>query len=216
MSEQRTGSGLAQGPLPTGPPRSGSGPAGQEARLCPEMASFRALVLDFVRDYIARWGQSPSYGEIAAGLASNRTRVKRALRSLELAGLLLRRPGTRGISLPGDIEQARLTLERAGLLDPGSGELVVGQMSPVEDAGPQGRKRDRAPAGAPQRSGGSSAEDGGAEAPPQKKHPITKATLLPPAVLDYSRRRPRKRRGKRNNGDSGGSGGHDGPQAAKR
>lgn len=125
MSEERTGSGLAQGPLPTGPPRSGSGPAGQEARLCPEMASFRALVLDFVRDYIARWGQSPSYGEIAAGLASNRTRVKRALRSLELAGLLLRTPGTRGLALPDDIERARLTLERAGLLAPGHGLPVT-------------------------------------------------------------------------------------------
>ena len=85
-------------------------------RLSPEMASFRALVLAFVRDYLTQWGQSPSYGEIAAGTGSNRTRVKRAVVSLERAGLLLRSPGTRGLALPDEIERARLTLERAGLL----------------------------------------------------------------------------------------------------
>lgn len=82
------------------------------------MASFRALVLDFVAGYIARWGQSPSYGEIAAGTNSNRTRVKRALVSLERKGLLVRAGGVRGLSLPDEIERARQTLERAGLLPP--------------------------------------------------------------------------------------------------
>lgn len=85
-------------------------------KLSPEMASFRALVLAFVRSYLTEWGQSPSYGEIAAGTGSNRTRVKRAVVSLERAGLLLRTPGTRGLALPDEIERARLTLERAGLL----------------------------------------------------------------------------------------------------
>ena len=95
------------------------------ARLSPEMASFRALVLDFVRAYIARWGQSPSYGEIAAGTNSNRTRVKRALVSLEHKGLLLRAGGVRGLSLPNDVEQALKTLERAGMLP--STSVAVGQ-----------------------------------------------------------------------------------------
>lgn len=85
-------------------------------RLAPEMASFRALVLDFVRTYLTRWGQSPSYGEIAAGLDSNRTRVKRAVVSLEREGLLLRRKGTRGLALPDEIARARQLLERAGVL----------------------------------------------------------------------------------------------------
>lgn len=93
---------------------------GQPMKLSPEMASFRALVLAFVREYVAAWGQSPSYGEIAAGVQSNRTRVKRAVVSLERAGLLLRTPGTRGLSLPDEVERARLTLERAGLLPPTS------------------------------------------------------------------------------------------------
>lgn len=100
------------------------------ARLTPEMASFRALVLDFVRGYIARWGQSPSYGEIAAGTRSNRTRVRRALRSLEAAGLLLRRPGARGLSLPCEIDRARLTLIRAGVLLPGEGPVTKATLLP--------------------------------------------------------------------------------------
>lgn len=93
-----------------------SGDDGEALRLVPEMASFRALVLDFVRSYLTRWGQSPSYGEIAAGLDSNRTRVKRAIVSLEREGLLLRRKGTRGLALPDEIAKARQLLERAGLM----------------------------------------------------------------------------------------------------
>lgn len=100
------------------------------ARLSPEMASFRALVLDFVAGYIARWGQSPSYGEIAAALGSNRTRVKRAVVSLERKGLLIRAGGVRGLSLPDEIERARQTLARAGLL-PSSSEAVGQQGHPV-------------------------------------------------------------------------------------
>lgn len=85
-------------------------------RLKPEMVSFRGLVLAFVDSYINTWGQSPSYGEIAAATRSNRTRVKRAVASLEREGLLLRRKGTRGLSLPDAVEKARRTLERAGML----------------------------------------------------------------------------------------------------
>lgn len=107
--------------------------AGDPARLSPEMASFRALVLGFVRSYLAEWDQSPSYGEIANGLRSNRTRVKRAVISLEKAGLLLRRPGPRGLALPDEIERARQLLERAGMLTPlaSSSEAVGQQGSPV-------------------------------------------------------------------------------------
>lgn len=108
------------------PLSAGEDRAGGPLRLAPEMASFRALVLDFVRCYLTRWGQSPSYGEIAAGLDSNRTRVKRAVVSLEREGLLLRRKGTRGLALPDEIARARQLLERAGVL-PASGSKVVGQ-----------------------------------------------------------------------------------------
>lgn len=69
------------------------------------MASFRLLVLNFVCDYIENWGGSPSYGEIAAGTERSRKTVKHAVLSLVGEGLLLRRPGPRGLSLP-DHQQA--------------------------------------------------------------------------------------------------------------
>jgi hypothetical protein len=86
------------------------------------MASFRALVLAFVTRYLTEWGQSPSYGEIAAGLSSNRFRVKRAVVSLERSGLLIRGPAPRGLMLPDAIAEAQRTLARAGLAPPAAGE----------------------------------------------------------------------------------------------
>ena len=73
----------------------------QPPRLSATMASQRLLVLDYVRDYLTRWGASPSYGEIGAHLGIDRTIVRRALRSLERDGLVLRTPGPRGLALPG-------------------------------------------------------------------------------------------------------------------
>lgn len=64
------------------------------------MASFRLLALAFITEYIGENGASPSYGEIAAALESSRERVRKAVRSLELDGLLLRSPGPRGLTLP--------------------------------------------------------------------------------------------------------------------
>jgi hypothetical protein len=81
-------------------------------RLSPAMASQRLLVLDFVRGYISRWGGSPSYGEIAAELKIERVTAWRAVRSLVDDGLLARRPGPRGLSLP-DAEADALRQLRA-------------------------------------------------------------------------------------------------------
>lgn len=78
------------------------------------MASFRLLVLGFVRDYIGLMGASPSYGEIAARLDSNRKRVMKAVRSLEREGLLIRAPGQRGLRLPSLREAAIRQLRDAG------------------------------------------------------------------------------------------------------
>lgn len=86
----------------------------EDARLKPEMASWRLLVLAFVRDYLQRWGHSPSYGEIAAALESNRTRVRKAVRSLERDGLILRVPGPRGLSLPTVRDEAIRQLRNLG------------------------------------------------------------------------------------------------------
>ena len=83
-------------------------------RLAPEMASFRLLVLAFVREYIGAMGESPSYGEIAAKLDSNRTRVKMAVRSLAADGLLIRTGGPRGLQLPSVRDTAIRQLRALG------------------------------------------------------------------------------------------------------
>ena len=84
-------------------------------RLCPEMASFRGLVLAFVRDYIERFGVSPSYGEIAAGVhGGTKDRARDAVRSLVRDQLLYKVPGPRGLRLPTEIEEARRILKDAG------------------------------------------------------------------------------------------------------
>ncbi len=170
------------------PVRGGDDGADPPLRLAPEMASFRALVLAFVTEYLTRWGQSPSYGEIAAGLGSNRTRVKRAVVSLEKAGLLLRNSGTRGLALPDEIERARQTLARAGLL-----EADRRAEAASATARPQllARSAERS-------------EDEGAEAPSPTRS-VTNPTLLPPAELDY----PAARDGQREQRTDGTSGGGD-------
>ncbi|MGB7407173.1 MAG: hypothetical protein WA908_01590 [Pontixanthobacter sp.] len=91
--------------------------AGGEAwsgRLSPQMVDFRLLVLSFVRDYIGRWRSSPSYGEIANALDSNKTRVRKAVKSLVGDGMLHRTPGPRGLSLPSMREEALQLLRREG------------------------------------------------------------------------------------------------------
>ena len=87
---------------------------GTARRLRPEMASSRLLVLDFVRSYIGRWGHSPSYNEIAAGLKISRDAVKRAVRSLVRDGLLLKSDRQRGLALPDEQAQAIRVLRVLG------------------------------------------------------------------------------------------------------
>lgn len=106
-------------------------------RLSATMASQRLLVLDFVRKYIARWGYSPSHGEIGAGLDIDRSRVRRAIRSLSADGLLIRTPGTRGLAIPDAEADALRQLRALGWI-----------INPQHEV-------------------------------------IAKATLLPPAALDY-------------------------------
>lgn len=106
-------------------------------RLAPDMASLRLLVLSFVRAYIGRWGASPSYGEIAAATRSNRTRVRKAVRSLSDDGLILRAAGPRGLSLPDRRDEALRVLKALGWeiwpseRDSGAGKLVAPSTSGV-------------------------------------------------------------------------------------
>ena len=102
-----------------------------ERRLRPGMASLRLLVLDFVRQYWARWGGSPSYGEIAGGLATNRVRVQRAVRLLVQRGELLRVPGPRGLFLPGSEAGALQVLRALGWTVEGEGRGVTQSSLPA-------------------------------------------------------------------------------------
>jgi len=97
-----------------------AGSQSEEARrLKPEMSSFRLLVLGFVRDYWTDHGGSPSYGEIANALDTNRMRVKRAVLALVDDGELLRTPGARGLRLPDQHENALNRLRELGYaIDP--------------------------------------------------------------------------------------------------
>jgi hypothetical protein len=89
---------------------------GGARRLSPAMASFRLLVLSFVTEYILEHRDSPSYGEIAARLDSNRTRVKHAVRSLVADGKLVRIPGPRGLRLPSLRHEVLRQLRELGCL----------------------------------------------------------------------------------------------------
>ncbi|MDK2757536.1 MAG: GntR family transcriptional regulator [Blastomonas fulva] len=98
----------------------------------PEMASLKLLVLKFVTEYIEQWHGSPSLGEIGAALDTNRTRIRRALRKLETEGHLIRVPGPRGLSLPGDDAAALRALAARGW-------LINGSMRTLTPAQPRSR-----------------------------------------------------------------------------
>jgi hypothetical protein len=98
--------------------------AGNRPKLAPEMASRRLLVLAFVRDYIDRWGASPSHGEIAAGLGISRTRSRQLVKALVKSGQLLSRPGPRGLSMPTLRDEAVRQLRELGwTVDADVGEM---------------------------------------------------------------------------------------------
>lgn len=94
-------------------------------KLRPDMASLRLIILKFIREYIGKWGASPSYGEIAYGCDTNRTKVKRAIRSLAKDKLILHVRGPRGISLPDDEQAAIEQLRRMGYHVDESDQLAV-------------------------------------------------------------------------------------------
>ena len=96
------------------PAMSGANGDGGRLRLSPEMASLRLLVLKFVRDYWDQWGDSPSYGEIAAAIGRSRKTVKHCVISLAADGLLIRTPGPRGLSLPDATQEALQLLRKQG------------------------------------------------------------------------------------------------------
>lgn len=93
------------------------------------MASRKLQVLGFIRRYITEHGESPSYDEIAAALATNKARVSAIVRVLTDERQLYRMPGARrGITLPGDLESAVRLLRAQGIRVDGD---VFGSGAPV-------------------------------------------------------------------------------------
>ena len=83
-------------------------------RLSPTMVSRKLLILDFIRRYIAQWRQGPSLGEIAADQGISRQNAQKHVKTLAREGVILRRPGPRGIALPETGQEAKAQLRAAG------------------------------------------------------------------------------------------------------
>jgi Mn-dependent DtxR family transcriptional regulator len=89
-----------------------------EYRLTPDMTSRKLQVVSFVKQYISRWGQWPSYGEIggAMGISPSTARdaVKRAVRD----NLLHREPGSRrGVVKTAETRSRLCPTEAAEMLE---------------------------------------------------------------------------------------------------
>ena len=78
------------------------------------MVALRLQVLDFVHEYIGRWGDSPSLGEIAVAVGVDRKQAHKAVLSLAQSGLLIKAPGPRGLMLPSERQTAIRVLQRLG------------------------------------------------------------------------------------------------------
>jgi SOS-response transcriptional repressor LexA len=70
-------------------------------RVSAQMRSRKIAALDFIKQYFARWGCSPSHSEIGAALGATRQRARELVEALARERLILVVPGqTRGIRLP--------------------------------------------------------------------------------------------------------------------
>lgn len=80
------------------------------------MASQKALVLRFVREYIHEWHISPSYGEVAAATGITRQHAQALIRQLADEALLMRVPGKhRSLEMPDRFADAVRLLKAQGV-----------------------------------------------------------------------------------------------------
>lgn len=97
-----------------------------EYRLTPAMRSRKLQVVSFVKQYIERWGQWPSYGEIASAMGIERSTARDAVRRAVRDNLLQRESGSRrGVAVvagetprlsPEDAAQMLARLREAGVI----------------------------------------------------------------------------------------------------
>lgn len=105
---------------------------GEGYRLTPAMASRKLQVVSFVRQYIARWGAWPSYGEIGGAMGIHKDTARDAVRRAVRDGLLDRTPGAR----KPRVAPARLSaIEAVGILDQlRAAGFTIQEPSPDPDA----------------------------------------------------------------------------------
>lgn len=91
------------------PHRSEDGPGegpGAPRQLTREMSSRKLIALDFIKRYFARWGYSPTLGELAAGLGVSTKRAHDLVHQLAIERMVEVTAGkTRGIRLPDRREE---------------------------------------------------------------------------------------------------------------
>lgn len=76
------------------------------ARLSPTMSSRKLIALDFIKRYFARWGHSPTLGEIAAAMDVSSKRAHDLVRQLAAEKMIEHVAGkTRGIRLVEKAEE---------------------------------------------------------------------------------------------------------------
>jgi hypothetical protein len=79
---------------------SGEGAGEIDRRLTPAMSSRKLHALDFINRYFAKWGYSPTLGELAAGIRVSRKRAHELVHQLAEAQMIQHTAGqTRGIRL---------------------------------------------------------------------------------------------------------------------
>lgn len=93
----------------------------------PTMVSRKVAALEFIKRYIVEWGVSPSIGEIANALGTNRSRISQILHQLASEGSIVRKTGERrNITLPDKVVEAVQLLRRAGYKVNGDAKELVG------------------------------------------------------------------------------------------
>lgn len=115
-------------------------------QLKPTMASLRLLVLRFIQDYIAQFHVGPSLGEIGAAFSIDRSQARKAVLLLAGDGLVLKAPGTRGLALPEQRDQAVRLLRSLGWSVDDAGRMATNRPlmeGPVIDYIPTPKRKQR-------------------------------------------------------------------------
>ena len=101
------------------------------------MTSRKLQVVSFVKQYISRWGQWPSYGEIAGAMGIHKDTARDAVKRAVRDGLLYREPGSRkGVVKPLGATPRLCPTEAADMLERLREAGVIVMTAPGDSAAP--------------------------------------------------------------------------------